>query len=99
LSLAGSVVARTKSRIACFAGPLFQEINGPSDVVCASAGIERTASDSAGSRAMLEVSARRLISDQWPDFIIHLLQSLKCNCGDALVERLLEFRSCEFGYP
>src|ERR1044072_9092458 len=78
LALAWSVVARTKSTIACFAAPSFHDASGAPDVACASADVERSALDNAGSRAIPAMAVRRLMSDgEWSDFIFGLLGSVR----------------------
>src|ERR1700744_542794 len=57
--LPGSVVARTKSTIACFAGPSFQEASDALNVVWAWTGEESSAVDRAGSKTSFEITARR----------------------------------------
>src|SRR6185312_4604453 len=58
------VVARTKSRIACFAGPSFHDASGdPPDVVCAWASVGGHEADRTGSTARLETNVRRSIPD------------------------------------
>ena len=56
LGLARSVVACTKSRIACFAGPSFHEASG---VVCACAAVVPNSVGSAGSAASTPSMKRR----------------------------------------
>src|SRR6516164_3516899 len=57
-----SVVARTKSSIACLAAPSFHDGNGLADgAVCADAGSVRSGPDKAGNSARLETRARRLV--------------------------------------
>src|ERR1700742_5386281 len=73
-----SVVARTKSSIACFAGPSFHDWSERSCVgwVCAVDGRGRL--DKAGSSARPEISTRRLMSDnKRPDSILCLLAALQ----------------------
>jgi hypothetical protein len=46
--------------------------------------VENSASDSVGSNAILEITARRLMSDgERLDFIFDLLRSLKRSCSDV----------------
>src|SRR6476620_5693424 len=61
---AGYGVTRTKSRIACFAGPSFHDASGdPADVVCACAGVAGHEADRTGRTARLETKVRRSIPD------------------------------------
>src|SRR3954447_18680185 len=66
LGLDGSVVERTKSRIACFARPSFQDGSRPSDVtVCAEAETGRSSPDIADSSTGAVASRpRRLIPEE-----------------------------------
>jgi hypothetical protein len=58
------MVARTKSKIACFAAPSFHDGNRPPDVaVCAGADAARNGADKAGSVANVESRTRRLIPE------------------------------------
>src|SRR5271170_3613455 len=59
-ALVESVAARTKSSIACLAGPSFQEASGPAEV-CAWAVTEASSAGSAGSVNNAETKSRRLI--------------------------------------
>jgi len=69
--LPSSVVARTKSNIACFAGPSFHELNETPVWFCAIA--EKGRPDRAGSIARPESSTRRLMPDnELLDFIFDL---------------------------
>src|SRR4051794_6113528 len=69
--LAWSVVDRTKSRIACLAGPSFHEPNGPPCSVWVCAVAENGRPDNAGSNARPESITRRLMSDhELPDFML-----------------------------
>src|SRR5262245_15756166 len=61
LGLPCSVVTRTKSRIACFAGPSFHDARDALDAVCAWATAGRNVPDRAGSRAKLVTKVRRSI--------------------------------------
>src|SRR5271170_7494696 len=57
-----SVVSRTKSSIACFAGPSFHEGSTPLEAeVCAEADVRDV--DKMGSNANVEISARRSTAD------------------------------------
>jgi hypothetical protein len=59
------VVVRTKSKIACFAGPSFQDgSKSPALAVCASADMETSGADNAGSNASVESRARRLMPEE-----------------------------------
>jgi hypothetical protein len=73
-ALARSVVVRTKSRIACFAGPSFHDASAAApDVVCAWASVENSVPDRAGSKARLETRARRSMpEDKLSDFMGNL---------------------------
>src|SRR5262245_48931052 len=58
------MVARTKSKIACFAGPSFHDGNRPTDGAnCADADRGPSAADIAGSIANVESKTRRLIPE------------------------------------
>jgi hypothetical protein len=57
------VVARTKSEIACFAGPSFHDGSNPPGV-WAGAEMGSSGPDNAGSNASVESRARRLIPDE-----------------------------------
>jgi hypothetical protein len=57
-----SVVARTKSRIACFAGPSFHEGRTPAGA-CAFAVVATSSPGSDGSAATVDSSPRRLIPE------------------------------------
>src|SRR5262245_46011431 len=59
LGLPCAVVARTKSRIACFAALSFHDASAASGAVCAWARVEISVPDNAGSRAKLETKVRR----------------------------------------
>jgi len=56
------MVARTKSKIACFAGPSFHDGSNPPGV-CAGAETGRSGADNAGSSANVESRTRRLIPE------------------------------------
>ena len=65
LGLPGPVVHRTKSRIACFAGPSFHEGSAALEVVvCADAGAVNSGTDKAGSSAIVESKARQSIPER-----------------------------------
>src|SRR5260221_7800609 len=65
-----SVVARTKSRIACFAAPSFQEASGALGVVCALIGEEGSVVDRNGNKMRFKARVRRVIpGDRSSDFI------------------------------
>ena len=66
--LAWSVIARTKSTIACFAGPSFHDANGAACVSCAWVTAGNSVRPSVGSKANPEIAARRLMFD----FTFHL---------------------------
>jgi hypothetical protein len=57
------MVARTKSKIACFVGPSFHDGSNPPGV-CAGAETGRSAPDNAGSSANVESRTRRLIPEE-----------------------------------
>jgi hypothetical protein len=57
------MVARTKSKIACFAGPSFHDGSNPPGV-CAGAETGRSGPDNAGSSANVESRTRRLIPEE-----------------------------------
>src|SRR5262249_46237350 len=60
-----SVVTRTKSKIACFAGPsLHDGSKSPAIAVCASAEKETSGADNAASNASAESRARRLTPEE-----------------------------------
>src|SRR5262249_30772021 len=83
-----SVVARTKSSIACLAGPSFHDPSELSCVgwVCAVAGKGRL--DKAGSNARPEISTRRLMSDaERSDVIWYLLAICACPSGQSEPDR------------
>src|SRR5262245_40092557 len=60
------MVARTKSKIACFAGPSFQDGSKPPPAVavCATAATGRSGPDNASNNASVESRARRLILEE-----------------------------------
>src|SRR5262245_50062049 len=62
--LVGSVVHRTKSRIACLAGPSFHEGNAPIEMVWADADTNKGGADRAGSNTSFESKLRRSIPDR-----------------------------------
>src|SRR6516165_7467582 len=67
-----SVVTRTKSMIACFAGPSCHEANGSPCVTCARADEDSSVPVKAGRSARLEARLRRLTlndDDELSDFI------------------------------
>jgi hypothetical protein len=54
------VVSRTKSRIACFAGPSFHDGSAPLEVaVCADAEMDASGAEKTGTNANVESRARR----------------------------------------
>src|SRR5258708_33025675 len=64
LGLACSVVARTKSRMACFAAPSFHDGNGPPDgAACACAAAGRSSCGNAGPAANPASRTRRLMTN------------------------------------
>src|SRR5882757_1003077 len=65
LALARSVMSRTKSRIACFAGPSFQDGSAAVGVVpCADTWVGKNGADKAGSNASVESNARRSMTER-----------------------------------
>ena len=81
------MVARTKSKIACFAGPSFHDgSRPPGAAVCAGADAERNGADKAGSIANVESRTRRLIpEDRMVGFMLGSSQTLDdaANCWTA----------------
>src|SRR5947207_14659486 len=77
LGLAWSVVALTKSRIACFAGPSFHDPNALPCVVWVWAIAVRGIPDKTGRNATPEINTRRLMLDDGrSDFIVASLNLL-----------------------
>src|SRR5271170_3604638 len=73
-----SVVVRTKSRIACFAGPSFHDGSAAVDVaVCADAETDKNRAHIAGRSAKVEMRARRPMSvDGSIGFIVSISRAL-----------------------
>jgi len=68
--LVDSVVARTKSRIACFAGPSFHA-GSRALGVCAEAELDKKGADKVGRNAKVETRARRsILADGSVGFIL-----------------------------
>ena len=63
IGLDRSVLTRTKCKIACFAGPSFQDGSTPLDV-CAGAETGRSGPHNAGSNASIESRTRRLTPEE-----------------------------------
>src|ERR1700755_1199248 len=86
--LAGSVVSRTKLRIACLAEPSFHEGNMPLEAVSADAETGKDSADRAGSKASVESKVRRSMPGRRiVSFMVRLLfiqiDRMDCTGGDA----------------
>src|SRR5262245_46757110 len=93
--LVWSVVTRTKSRIACFAGPSFHDARGDPPDVCAWASVGGHEADRTGSAARPETSVRRSIPDL-PDVMPGLPQSVQSD-GQTSIERAPNHINCPKG--